>query len=425
MKRIGFKDLQLGIEKEFQNKIDKKLKTIEFQTNLILDYKYEREQLFYSLLSKAIDISEHYAVKYIIERIERGLGINERIKIFLYQSDVFEISCFPHLSEDETELLIFVSQSFFNNLTEDEQVGIIGHEIAHFLFNHLKYPLQSLIQYPFDFEKIGSFKADIVYWTKVREITADVMGLVANGFNIKAYSTVIIKHFSGLSDSSQSKFNISPLVDIVLRQYDHLANDLFFNDYSSTHPTMPLRVKVINTISQSKLIKYFGEEVSDRLYLEYTKEYNNIINGIIKGIYPELYKDDIDPKILIPMCLAIILADGNIENKELKAFEQIEKMFVTDDRHHIDIYKSFIYEGLADSNFNNVMTDLIKESIERAKRKNLTKHSLVSYIRIFLLIAASDEIIDKNELDCIYSFAREFGFSRSDIVTFIVTQYKF
>jgi uncharacterized tellurite resistance protein B-like protein len=173
------------------------------------------------------------------------------------------------------------------------------------------------------------------------------------------------------------------------------------------------------------LIKYFGEEVADGKYLEYKKEYNIIINKIISGIYPELFKDDIDPNILIPMCLAVILADGKIEENELKAFEQIEKMFVRDNNHQIEQYKKLLFEKNADIIFTKTIDKFIRQSINKAKRKKLTKHSLAPLIRIFLLVAASDKMIDKSELDCIYQFAKEFGFSRSDIITFIVTQYKF
>ena len=47
-------------------------------------------------------------------------------------------------------LHVFVSQHFFNSLTEDEQVGIIGHEIAHQLFQHLKYPIKGILNEKMD-----------------------------------------------------------------------------------------------------------------------------------------------------------------------------------------------------------------------------------------------------------------------------------
>jgi len=426
MKRISYQDLQLGIEKELQLKIEKKFKPLFEEDNLLNDFHYERKQLFYSLLVQSIDITDHYAVNYIIERIEKSLNIKEKIRVFLYQTDYFEINCFPRQSAEGTELLIFVNQLFFNNLTEDEQVGIIGHEVAHFLMNHFDLPVHKLIIHPYEFENIGSFKANILYWAKVKEITADAIGLVSNGFNVKAYSTAIIKHFTGLSDSSQSKFNISPLVEIVLKQYDYLAKDLFFNDISSTHPSMPLRVKIINSISRSKLIKYFNENVSDHKYLEYKKEYNNIINKIIQGIYPELYGDSIDPAILLPMSVAVILANGEIDKKEIKALEDLNKMFKSDSQSkEIEDFTN-IFKILKEKNFDDTVTELIDKSINTAKEKNknITKHMFIPILRILLLVAASDGIIEKSELDCIFRFAKEFDFTRSDIVNLIATQYK-
>lgn len=422
MKRIGYEALQLEIEKELYNKIDKKIKSIGDKLPDINTVTF----LFNELYTQAIDITEHYSVKYIIERIRNVINIDEYIRLFLFQSEKFEINCFPKETNNGTELIIFVNQMFFNNLNEDEQVGIIGHEISHFIFGHHKYSLSQLLTKPMNLADIGNFKANIVYWAKVREITADAIGLVANGFNNRAYSTVIIKHFTGLTDSSQSKFNISPLVEIVLQQYDLLSDDIFFNNVSSIHPSMPLRVKVVNEILKTKLVKFFGEEVSDSKFMEYKREYNELINNLIKKIYPELYKDDIDPEIVIPLALAVILADGKIDEREIRAFEQIEKMFIKklNEDNLFTKYKNKIFDGKTINQYTEKMNDFVNDSLLVAKKKKMTKHSVAPIVRILLLVAASDETIDLSELDCIYQFAKNFGFTRDDIVNLIVTQYK-
>jgi hypothetical protein len=99
-------------------------------------------------------------------------------------------------------------------------------------------------------------------------------------------------------------------------------------------------------------------------------------------------------------------------------------MFVKDKGHLFEKFKKHIFEESTKNLFSDVMNDLVNESIVYAKNKNLSKHTLAPLLRVLFLVAASDEIIDISELDCIYQFAKEFGFTRTDIVGLIKTQYK-
>jgi Zn-dependent protease with chaperone function len=418
MKKIGYRDLQIQIEIDFQKNIEKSIKSII--DGIDIKQKFSRSRL--TLPGKAIDVDQHYAVKYIIERINKNFGLELNIRIFLYQSTLFNISCFPVNSDNKNEIQIFVSQHFFNNLNEDEQVAIIGHEISHFLFDHFKYSLMDLMNYQNKDGENGSLKANIIYWSKAREITADIMGLVANDFNFKAYSTAIIKHFTGLNESSNSNFNVSPLVNIALKQYDSLANDPLFNDVSSTHPVMPLRVKIINTITQSTLIKNFGKEVSIKTLNNYKKEYNETINKILKGIYPEIFADDLGwYGILIPMAIAVILADDKIDGHEIKI---IENICSRNQQNKVEKYRKLLFGKGGKINFIKIKEELINESISFAKRENYNKHTLVPMIRKLLLVADIDGYIDKRELICIHEFAKHFNFTREEIVILLQTQYQ-
>ena len=423
MKKIGYKDLQLELEKDLQKKIDKNISAIAHEMDISRNLKFNREKMFYSLIGRAINVDKHYAVKYIIERIRKNLNLKLNIKIFLYQNNFFQISCFPYKSDSKKELLVFVSQHFFNNLEEDEQVGIIGHELSHHLFNHLNYPVRELMNYPFKLETTNDLKSNLINWSKTSEITSDIIGLIANDFNSKAYSTAIIKHNTGLNDSSTSSFNVSPLVFTALEQYESIANDPLFNEVLSTHPIMPLRVKIINTITKTKLMKNFGESVSMLDFRKFKTDYNELINKTIKGIYPEIFPDIVGyHNIYIPMALAVVLSDGDIKKGEIKALQRI---FSKSNSKKIDQYKKVIFtDFIKDENiqYNILIKKFIKESVAFAKKKKYNKHQLVPIIRMLLLIAASDENIDKQELDCIYDFAKEFDFSRSDIVLILNTQ---
>ena len=421
MKKITYKDLQLKIEQELFAEIDHCFNGYSNDYDgEKLSYKEERQ--FYELIKYALEVKEHYAVDAILKRVTENLDLkNISLRLFVYQDNTFNVNCFTRKTDNNTtQLQIFVSQHFFNNLNEDEQVGIIGHEIAHFLFNHFKYPARELINYPFSIGDIGDLKSNLIYHSKLSEITSDIIGLVANDFNCKAYSTALIKFSTGLNDSANSLFSITPLIDIVLKQYDDYANDMFFYNSHSTHPLMPVRVKIINSVAKSDLVKHFGNTVSDKDYELFKKEYDELINSIIKNIYPELYPHNSElNKVLIPLAVAVMLSDKKIDEKEISV---IQTMIKRSDIEFPELMNLMIPGRNMD--FQEIHDKLIDDAITKSKQNSFDKRLIVPAIRKLLIVAASDGKIEKAELETIYKYAKEFDISRNELILMIKTQYK-
>jgi len=53
------------------------------------------------------------------------------------------------------------------------------------------------------------------------------------------------------------------------------------------------------------------------------------------------------------------------------------------------------------------------------KMKGIHKKDIVVMLRNLLLVAASDGKIEKTELNTIYTFSKEFGFSKQDLVLLV------
>ena len=421
MKRITYKDLQLEIELELEAKIQRILDDNLISEGLNKKIDLDREKQFYELIKNAIEIDNHFAVDSIKERLFEAITLekNVKVRIFLYQDDRFNIYCFPRNENSKEELLIFVSQHFFNNLDEDEQIGILGHEISHLIFDHLKFPIVKLINFSFESGSIGQLKQFLIYYSKLKEVSADMIGLVSCNLNFKAYSSALIKFTTGINDSRNSSFNLTPLISIVLDQYEkHLKNPNFY-DLHSTHPLMPARVKIINEIASSKLLRYFGDEVSDSDFKKYKKEYNERINNILKKTYPEIFPNEskID-RVLIPMSVAVMLADGVIDKGEVSLVEEM----IDKSKEDFSKLRSLFPLGKIKEDVSSVRLKFIEESVKLAKDKEFNKSFIVPIIRALIIVAASDGNIDKSEMQTIYLFAKEFGFSKIDIVMLVKTQ---
>ncbi len=414
-RKIGIQDLRIELEEKYFKRIAPLIKSLKKNHSFLNEHEHKRDVEFYSLISHSININEHYAIKYLLGRVKENLMTDINISMYLHQSTVFSITCLPRNKKNKKEVLIFVSQHFFNNLNEDEQLAILGHEVAHFILGHLDFPTHEILNYPFELEEINGLKADLLAWTKACEITADMFGLVANDFNFKAYSTAIIKHFTGLSDSSNSNFNIVPLVKLTLDQYKSMAEDPLYSGDTSTHPLTPLRVKIINDATKSLLIKNYGEIFEEKTINDAKKEYNKLISYLIKEIYPEMLSENFEGSIVLPaMAYAVALSDGEIDTREDKAIKRmLPKSRATKD------YLQIIHKKEKQLSNKDIVDELVEEAIGIGIENKFSKHTIVPVIRYLLVIAASDDEITGSELKTIYSFAKAFKITRQEIITIL------
>ncbi len=430
MKTITYKDLQIDIEREYFSRITENINRLfsDAESENRVDLNEERH--FHNLVKHALDMEGHVIVESIIERIKKNLCLESiLIKFYLYQDDVFNVNCFARRKGSHIkELYVFVSQHFFNNLNEDEQISIIGHEIAHHLFNHLKYPTASILGLDLDVNRAGDLKLDLIYWSKLKEINADLIGLVSSNFHTRNFSTALIKYATGLSQTGYNEFTISSLIEMELQQYENFAKDPFLYDLQSTHPLMPLRVKIINEISDLKLIQRFGEKVKNSEHDKYRKEFNDSINKLILDIYPEVFPTkDAANDVLILMSIAVILADGIIDVGEIEYMNKL----LESPQNKFEKYTNIIFEKQNSKtseqeqvDYTSIINELTYKSVNITKKKSFNRNMVVPIIRKLILVSASDGTICKKELDVIYHFSKEFSISRRDIILILSTQYK-
>lgn len=71
------------------------------------------------------------------------LRLKADIEFFVYQSDLFNASCYP---PDTNKLYIILSSGIIERFEKDELTFVIGHEIGHVLFEHFDYPVKHLLE---------------------------------------------------------------------------------------------------------------------------------------------------------------------------------------------------------------------------------------------------------------------------------------
>ncbi|MEP2281275.1 M48 family metalloprotease, partial [Maribacter sp.] len=76
------------------------------------------------------------------EHCKNTLKLKADIEFFVYQSDMFNASCYP---PDENKLYIILSSGMLERFSKDELIFVVGHEIGHVLFEHFDYPVRQIL----------------------------------------------------------------------------------------------------------------------------------------------------------------------------------------------------------------------------------------------------------------------------------------
>lgn len=421
MPEVRFDSFRYHLEDKFYKEFKpfyKKL--LKDQPELEIDINVN-EKKFLHLLSNAIRIDKHYLVSNILRQINRLLKTDLKILIFLFQSEKFESYCTPRISkfgdESQKELIILVSQHFFNNLGEYERVPIIAHELAHGIFKHAHYPVKTILKKDFNLSYTNELKIAMLKWSFCAEITADVFSLIASDFNPQIVCRGLIKHTSGLQD-----VHGDDLIKMAIEQYKDLASTVHQEELA-THPLMPLRIKIIDEICKSKLVKAFGQNLEQETYDLYVDEFNSTIDKMVEKIYPEIIDVEkaIDFELQFSMSVAVTLSDGILDVVEV---EQL-KSLVAGRPEYIEKLNSIISEvecSESKDKIESLIGELIKHSLERAKGLKYTKHDLIALVRYLIFFASCDGNVHLNELNSIFKFVKNFEYSRADLILILSAQ---
>ena len=202
MEMIDFNDFQYAREKLFLNKIEPVFKSILKEDPELKNKLSLQQHEFYKLISRAVQVDEHYVIRNITRQINRQLKSNFKIKIFVFQANRFETHCTPYTADRKIndDLIILVSQHFFNSLGEYERVCVIAHELCHLVFGHMKIPMNTLLQREYNIPGKDEFKMNLLKWSLCREVTADAFSLIASDFNHSILSRSLIKYETGLNN---------------------------------------------------------------------------------------------------------------------------------------------------------------------------------------------------------------------------------
>jgi uncharacterized tellurite resistance protein B-like protein len=252
------------------------------------------------LLSTSVRLSRRMGKtihKLADECIEK-LVIDIPLELFVYSSPQFNAACFK---PENDRLYVMFSSSLLEAFTGKELKFVIGHELGHYIYRHHDIPIGQILRG--NQRPNPKLALDLFAWSRYAEISADRAGAhCAN--ELDGVARALFRLASGLS---------SDVIEFSLQDPGPVREDWF-----STHPFSPLRVKALELFFASELSMVNGNSV-ESLETAVTG-----LMGLMEPSYLEGRTDaaEIMRRLLFAGAIALANADGNISAAEIELFEK-------------------------------------------------------------------------------------------------------
>ena len=194
-----------------------------------------------NLLSRSIRVEKEIfpTVGNAIEKVFKQLGLENEFNFFV-TADNFQANAACSLMPTASKPDIIITSKLVELLSEEELQFIIGHEVAHYYYEHSLYP-----NYESASEK--HLKLNILNLNRSAEISADRVGFIASG-SLEKSLRASLKLASGLGEK-HLKFSFSTYLD-QLREIESVGKSQ--SELWSTHPSFLIRIQALIWFSMSK-----------------------------------------------------------------------------------------------------------------------------------------------------------------------------
>jgi uncharacterized tellurite resistance protein B-like protein len=202
-------------------------------------------------LSRSMSPAVHKMADHCIEK----LGVDLPLELYVYASPQFNAACFK---PEEGRLFVMFSSSLLEAFDDNELMFVVGHEFGHHVYQHHDIPVGYILggQQP----PPANLALQLFAWARYAEISADRAGAYCAN-DLDAVARALFKLASGLTSNKIVSFNLPDF----LQQLDEMqavdaepGQGAPMQDWFSTHPFSPLRVKALQLFHQSGLMQDGG-----------------------------------------------------------------------------------------------------------------------------------------------------------------------
>ena len=315
----------------------------------------------------------------LCEEVKDRLEVKDPVDFYVTGDST--LNAFSVAAEEEGKPhIVNINSALFDLMDEDELRFVIGHELGHLI--NKDTALKRLIYFVFPPD---STQAPITLEYKIRlhdqlaELVADRYGYLACG-KLNSCVTAFFKLASGL-DLGKMNVSMEALLADNRKRLDYFLKDKGLSSYD--HPVNPIRVQAIHLFATAKKEKELEEGMDELI-----------------GILLKVGNSPMDQDLSVFFASAGLIvsnADGKITEKEV---DQIIQTLAG-----LQIFPKRFLDAIAEAN----VPELFRQSVQNILSKDPGMRDILLTYMISLVL--SDKEIAQEEVDFIFAFGKEIGFS--------------
>ena len=379
-----------------------------FQVNALLPFIHRTESHMSDVGHEVYQSHAYLSDEIFSPRLEKllnevcdTLSIENNFSLFIENEPIHSAGILPTFRNDNRSI-ITLSSKLVNELDDGELKFVIGHEIAHWLFNNndITYICNHTFCSDSGYPSL-SFEYLYATWRKLSEISADRIGLLVCGSLEVAVRSLYRVH----CDLSPSKVELN--IDDFLKDINQRDFSNEFNSFGShSHPPFYLRVKALSLFGSSRSFQKWSQGDTE---WSYDEELSQKMDSIIDLI--DYVDEDLNHfKILQAIGLGgVLLAgiDDHIDEGELDWLHNVMLSYVLNPGPVIDYINEFLEHNESDP--YEVFFDLL---LQLSGQDDETKLSL---LQSFLEIALSDGALKTSETLLLLDIGAALGMDSLDV----------
>lgn len=250
----------------------------------------------------------------IVDECRERLGVETPLELYVYASPAFNAAC---VKPEAGRLFILFSSSLLESFSGNELKFVVGHELGHHLYDHHAVPIGTVLNGPKP--PAPGLALKLFAWSRYAEISADRAGALC-ARDLAAEARSLFRLASGLVGTTID-FRLEDFlaqVDEMQTESDGPHGSAPSEDWFSTHPFSPLRVRALQLFAESELVKPGGKRVS-----ELDAELQTLM-ALMEPSYLEEKSDSAEAmrRVLFAGAIAVADASDGISAEEIEVFEQ-------------------------------------------------------------------------------------------------------
>jgi tellurite resistance protein len=242
------------------------------------------------------------------------LNIDTPIELYAFASPQYNAMCFK---PEDGRLFVMFASSLLEAFDDGELKFVLGHELGHHVYRHHDVPIGYIL-------RGGSrpnprLALSLFTWSRYAEISADRAGAHC-AQDLKSVSRALFKLASGLSGKT-IEFHLQDFLDQVdeMQVLDHEPGEgAPKEDWFSTHPFSPLRVKALALFDASEFSRDGGTPT-----VKFESSIQSLM-GLMEPSYLEgrTKSSEAMRRLLFAGALLVGNANGEMGDEEVEIFEQ-------------------------------------------------------------------------------------------------------